>query len=83
MVERGEIFDFKREETSIYHLRRSFVAHCLNLDVRENDGNIIFPADGSSWLRYTKSVKERIDELTSNGDLPQYMKERYLRTIPN
>ena len=25
------------------------------------------------------TVRERVDKLTSNGDLPQYMKERYLR----
>jgi hypothetical protein len=28
--------------------------------------------------RHTKTVQERVDELTSNGDLPQYMKDRYL-----
>lgn len=83
MVKRGEIFDFKRDETSIYHLRRGFIAYCLELNIREYDGNITFPADGRSWLRYTKSIKERIDELTSNGDLPQYMKERYLGVSPN
>jgi hypothetical protein len=79
MVERGELFDFKRDETSIYHLRRSFIAYCLELNIRENDGNITFLSGGRSWLRYTKSVKERIDELASNGDLPQYMKERYFK----
>lgn len=31
-------------------------------------------------IEEVKSVKERIDELTSNGDLPQYIKDRYLKS---
>lgn len=77
MIERGEIFDFKRPERSLDELRDGFVAYCLSLfDITGRYGLMSSP---SSEVRYTKTIKERIDELTLNGDLPEYMKDRYLR----
>lgn len=77
MIERGELFDFKRPERSLDRLRDSYIAHCLGLqDDRIPPRGLV---RGISNLKYTKTIKERIDELTSNGDLPQYMKERYHR----
>lgn len=60
MVKKGELFDFKREETRLVNLVASYYDFCKN---RVDDFN---------------TVRERIDKLTSNGDLPQYMKDRYL-----
>lgn len=77
MVEKGELFDFKRPERSLDKLRDSFVAHCLTLgDIAARYGLL---SSTSPKVRYTKTIRERIDELTSNGDLPKYMKERYHR----
>ena len=75
MIERGEIFDFKRPERSLDELREGFVAHCLSLDdiaTRYGLMGSLLPG-----VRYTKTIKERVNELASNGDLPQYMKDRY------
>ena len=79
MIKAGDLFDFKRGENSPYNLKRSFLAYCLYLNPVRDDGNFIIPLSNTSVLRYTKTIKQRIDELTSNGDLPQYMKDRYLR----
>ena len=35
--------------------------------------------EGEQKSRKILTLKQRVDKLTSNGDLPQYMKERYLR----
>ena len=31
--------------------------------------------------KYVRTLRQRVDELTSNGDLPKYMKERYERRV--
>jgi len=66
MVKRGELFDFKRPETSLRKLVLSFEEYLLGdrtgYNIKIND---------------CRTVRERIDELTSNGDLPGYMKDRY------
>jgi len=77
MIVKGNLFDFKREERSLYHLRRSFIANCLDIDVREHDGDIMIHNTTESTLKYNKAVKERVDGLVSNGDLPQYMIDKY------
>ncbi len=77
MVSNGILFDFKREERLLDDLRLAFVGHCLGL----GDETLKYHAlrgSTQSLLRYTKTVEERINELTSNGDLPQFMKDRYL-----
>lgn len=61
MVKKGELFDFKREDTSLVELVGSFYEFCKD------------------ELEDFNTIKERINRLTSNGDLPKYMKERYLR----
>lgn len=68
MVKRGELFDFKRSETSLRGLVLSFEKYLLGSSM----GNDIHIKD-------CRTVKERIDELTSNGDLPKYMRDRYLK----
>ena len=68
MIERGELFDFKRRETSLKNLVISFEEYALGEESQ------LSPND----VEQIRTVQQRIDELTSNGDLPQYMKERYL-----
>lgn len=78
MVEEGKLFSFNNDETDIYNLKRSFVAYCLNLNVRECDGNITFPSTCKSYLKYTKSVSQRVEDLVSAKELPGYMIKHYL-----
>ncbi len=78
MVEQGELFDFKREETSLYNLRRSFITYCLDLSFRESDGSIPISGDSSPQIRYTETVEQRVNEMVSNNNLPEYMIEKYL-----
>ena len=59
MVEDGELFDFKRDETSLTKLVNSFYDFCSNR------------------LEEFITIKERVDMLASNGDLPEYMKDGY------
>ena len=73
MIENGELFDFKRTETDLFKLKRSFIAYCLKLRVRENDGSITFYSSKNSTLRYVRSVKERVDDLIKGGELPSYI----------
>ncbi|MBN1156137.1 hypothetical protein JXA85_00840 [Candidatus Woesearchaeota archaeon] len=77
MIELGELFDFKRPERNLDKLRESYVAQCLGLP-----GSTLPPSltlGTHSLLKYTKTIRERVDDLTSSGDLPQYMIERYRR----
>lgn len=66
MTERGELFEFKRPETSLRKLYQEFMNFILG-DTH----------DSNNHLDNFKTVKERIEELTSNGHLPKYMKEYY------
>lgn len=83
MVEKGELFDFKREETSLCYLKKEFVAYLLNLNVRESDGNITFSNTSCSTLKYLGNIKQRIEQLVSDGELPQYMVDRYFKDRNN
>ena len=67
-VRKGELFDFKRPETSLRKLILSFEEYILG----DHYGNDMHIEDFNT-------VRERINRLTSNGDLPRYMKDRYLR----
>lgn len=67
MVERGELFDFKRPEETIKPLYISFINYIIG---SANDRN--------NHMENLRTVRERIDELTSNGNLPKYIKDRYL-----
>ncbi|MBW3003404.1 hypothetical protein KY337_02485 [Candidatus Woesearchaeota archaeon] len=69
MVKKGDLFDFKRPEKSLTRLVKSFEEWCIG------EGCL-----SSGHIDDVMTVRERIDALTSNGDLPQYMKERYHRS---
>jgi hypothetical protein len=76
MIESGEIFDFKRPEKNLDDLKFSFTDYCLGMPA---PGHVAFCSDTSSTLRYTKTLLERVDALASNGELPAYMKQRFLQ----
>lgn len=78
MVEQGELFDFPREEETLEELTRSFLSQCLDFELRP-DGVYSIPLATTSSLTYTQSVRERVDALVRNEDLPQYMREHYLK----
>ena len=69
MVERGELFSFPRTEKSLEKLVFAFEdwIHGYNIGY-----------ESSKIRRNTQTVKERVDELVSNKDIPNYMIERYL-----
>lgn len=69
MIRCGELFDFKRPETSLEEIATAFEEYCLG------EANSI----GRGKMGNVRTVRQRIDELASNGDLPAYMKERYHR----
>ncbi len=66
MIEKGEIFNFNRDETTLTDLVHSFEAYILGIK-GEQPKNI----------NYLRTVRERINELVFNGDLPKYMINRY------
>lgn len=73
MVERGELFDWtipgETLEESMGKLKDCLARYLSNVDGINLNGTVIDT--------YPLTVRERVNELTSNGDLPQYMKERY------
>lgn len=68
MTERGELFNFKLPVVSIRNLYFSFVEWIVGEQVH-----------GGHFDEF-KTVRERIEELTSNGHLPEYMIERYRKS---
>ncbi|MDO8509170.1 MAG: hypothetical protein Q7S27_05810 [Nanoarchaeota archaeon] len=67
MVEKGGVFDFKFKEKDLYTLLSSFEDYCLGEE----------HAIGRGKIDKVKSVRERVDALVSNGDLPQYIIDKY------
>ena len=63
LVDEGELFDWPQEEKS--------------LDGLFNWLGTYLSHHGYGTAKEFKTVLDRVNELTSNGDLPQYMKDRY------
>src|SRR3989344_5032483 len=59
MVERGELFDWEQESSSLIEVVNDFEFFCWE------------------HLDEMMTVEERVKQLISNGDLPQYMKDKY------
>lgn len=78
MVEKGDLFNFNLTESSLYEIRRSFVAHCLDINLGDTGKDFTFAGCPTSQLKYIKTVEERVKELVANRDLPAYMIDKYL-----
>lgn len=71
MIKTGELFDFKRKETSLDTLYFSFVEYIIGGGPCRG---------GDSHMEHLKTVRERVDELVADKQIPQYMIDRYLST---
>ncbi len=69
MVDRGELFNFERPESSVKEVYTSFVHYLVGEQASQFAGH----------MDDLRTVKERIDGFASGDDLPGYMKERYSR----
>ncbi len=67
MAKQGELFDFKRPEKSLRKLVLAFEKYILGDKLHEDH------------IEHLRTVKERIDKLTSSRALPLYMRRRYLQ----
>lgn len=70
MVDRGELFDFKRSETSLYELLMEFECFCMDNE---------YVISGPPQRDMVRTVEQRVEELVRNGNLPGYMTERFLK----
>jgi len=70
MVDRGELFDFKRSETSLYELLMEFECFCMGNE------NVISGPPNKDMVR---TVEQRVEEMVRNGHLPGYMTEVFLK----
>lgn len=76
LVKSGELFNFKRMETSLFDLRRGFVGYCLNLRMKD-DFDFMMPMKSSSCLRYVGTIKEKIEEMVQNKEFPSFILQNY------
>ncbi len=81
LVDGGDLFNFHNKATTLNGLIQSYVLFCLDISTN-NRNNLFCPITRGSTLRPVNNAEARVNQLVSNGDLPQYMIQAYHETKP-